>query len=278
MTAVAQGASTGQTSAGSALELRDVSVGYGPCTVVGGVSFALDPGDWVAIIGPNGAGKSTVLKAIVGLLDFEGSITVAGQPRAPGKLGQSAAAIAYVPQRPILPPGMTTAEYVLLGRTAHLGWLQSESAADRQRVTDVLEQLDLAPMAGRQVSELSGGESQRVTLARALVQEATVLVLDEPTSSLDLGHQVSVLEVLDRLRRDHDLAVVTAIHDLSIASRFADQLVLVADRGAPAIGTPTEVLTEPILSRYYQTPVAVMDAPDGGMVVLPLRTTQNETQ
>ncbi len=255
---------------GPALELRDVSVGYGPCTVVSGVSFALDPGDWVAVIGPNGAGKSTVLKAIVGLLDFEGTMTVGGQRR--GRTGRSGATIGYVPQRPILPPGMTTAEYVLLGRTAHLGWFQSESGADRQRVSDVLEQLGLAAMAGRQVSELSGGESQRVTLARALVQEATVLVLDEPTSSLDLGHQVSVLEVIDGLRREHDLAVVTAIHDLSIASRFADRLVLVADGGVPAAGPPAEVLTEPVLSRYYGTPVAVMDAPDGGVVVLPLRS------
>lgn len=257
-------------TAGTALELRDVSVGYGPCTVVSGVSFALNPGDWVAVIGPNGAGKSTVLKAIVGLLGFEGTMTVGGRPR--GKPGRDATAIGYVPQRPILPPGMTTAEYVLLGRTAHLGWFQSESASDRRRVGEVLEQLGLAAMAGRQVSELSGGESQRVTLARALVQEATVLVLDEPTSSLDLGHQISVLEVVDGLRREHDLAVVTAIHDLSIASRFADRLVLVADGGAPASGTPAEVLTEPLLSRYYGTPVAVMDAPDGGVVVLPLRS------
>ncbi|MGH1490353.1 MAG: ABC transporter ATP-binding protein [Acidimicrobiales bacterium] len=258
-----------------ALSLHDVSAGYKGNPVVSGVSFGVDPGGWVAIIGPNGAGKSTVLKAIVGLLDFEGSIIVGGQDRrGDRKLG---AKIGYVPQRPILPLGMTTAEYVLLGRTAHLGWLQSESKHDRQRVMDVLEQLDLAPMAGRSVSELSGGEGQRVTLARALVQEATVLVLDEPTSALDLAHQISVLEVVDSLRREHDLAVVTAIHDLSIASRFADRLVLVADGGSPAIGTPAEVLTESTLSRYYGTPVAVMDGPDGGLVVLPLRQASTAT-
>jgi iron complex transport system ATP-binding protein len=290
-----------------ALALHNVAVGYGPCTVVSGVSFSVEPGDWLAVIGPNGAGKSTLLKAIVGLLDFDGTISIGGRPRpgartrprglrpfgarrtkdpapsprfAPGQTENqsvgaappAAAAIGYVPQRPILPPGMTTAEYVLLGRTAHLGWFQSESRADRRRVVEVLERLELTAMADRPITELSGGESQRVTLARALAQEATVLVLDEPTSSLDLGHQVAVLEVVDELRREHDLAVVTAIHDLSVASRFADRLVLVADGGVPAVGPPDQVLTEPILSRYYGTTVSVMSGPDGGLVIVPLRS------
>jgi iron complex transport system ATP-binding protein len=275
------------------LALHNVAVGYGPCTVVSGVSFSVEPGDWLAVIGPNGAGKSTLLKAIVGLLDFDGTISIGGRPRpgartrprglrpfglhsadnqSAGAAPPAAAAIGYVPQRPILPPGMTTAEYVLLGRTAHLGWFQSESRADRRRVVEVLERLELTAMADRPITELSGGESQRVTLARALAQEATVLVLDEPTSSLDLGHQVAVLEVVDELRREHDLAVVTAIHDLSVASRFADRLVLVADGGVPAVGPPDQVLTEPILSRYYGTTVSVMSGPDGGLVIVPLRS------
>ncbi|MGI9596415.1 MAG: ABC transporter ATP-binding protein, partial [Acidimicrobiales bacterium] len=267
-----------------ALTVAAVTVGYGETTIVSDVSFDLAPGEWLAVIGPNGAGKSTLLKAIVGVLAFDGRIELqpgaeggpggrAGRRRRLGTAGNgSARRIAYVPQRPILPLGMTTAEYVLLGRTAHLGWFQTESKRDRRRVCEVLDQLDLAPMAGRPIAELSGGEGQRATLARALVQEASVLVLDEPTSALDLAHQIAVLELIDRVRSEHDLAVITAVHDLTIASRFADRLLLVAEGGSVAIGSAAEVLTEGVLSRYYKTPVTVMDGPDGGVVVVPLRS------
>lgn len=251
--------------AGPALRLIDVAVGYGSSPVLAGVSFGVGAGEWLAVIGPNGAGKSTLLKAIIGALPFDGSIEVGGR-------GGAARRIGYVPQKPILPLGMTTAEYVLLGRTAHLSWFQSESSNDRRRVADVLDQLDLASMAGRPVTELSGGEGQRATLARALVQEASILVLDEPTSALDLAHQITVLELVDELRRSHDLAVVTAMHDLTIASRFADRLLLVADGEQAAMGPPAEVLTRALLTKFYRTPVTVMDGPDGGLVVVPLRT------
>ncbi len=258
-----------------ALRLQDVGVGYGDTAVVSDISFDLPVGQWLAVIGPNGAGKSTLLRAIVGVLQFSGTIEVAGSRSGDaGRRARTSTAkrIGYVPQKPILPLGMSTAEYVLLGRTAHLNWFQSESRRDRQRVHEVLEQLDLASMAGRPVTELSGGEGQRATLARALVQEASVLVLDEPTSALDLAHQITVLELVDSLRREHDLTVVTAMHDLSIASRFADRLLLVADGGPAALGTSAQVLTEPLLTRHYNTPVTVMEGPDGGLVVVPLRT------
>lgn len=253
-----------------ALVVNDLDVRYGKTLVVREVSFTVDAGEWLAVIGPNGAGKSTLLKALVGVLPFGGSIEV--EPG--GRVGRSSAArrIGYVPQQPILPLGMTTAEYVLLGRTAHLGWFQSESKKDRASVMRVLQQLDLGSMAGRPVTELSGGEGQRATLARALVQEASILVLDEPTSALDLAHQISVLELVDELRAEHDLAVITAMHDLTIASRFADRLLLVADGAPAALGTPQQVLTESLLTTHYKTPVTVMDGPDGGLVVVPLRT------
>ena len=249
----------GTEPAGPALRLRGVAVGYGDEPVVAGVDATVAAGRWLAVIGPNGAGKSTLLKAMAGILPFAGEIT--GVDRG----------VAYVPQQPSLPAGMSTAEYVLLGRTAHLAWFRSESAADRRRVAAVLDRLDLGELAGRPVTELSGGEAQRATLARALVQEARILVLDEPTSALDLAHQIGVLELIDRLRHDHGLAVVTAMHDLTTAGRFADQLLLVAGGRAAASGTPAEVLTADVLSCHYGTPVSVLDGPDG-VVVVPLRT------
>lgn len=251
------------------LRVDSVTAGYRD-PVVFDITFDLPAGRWLTIIGPNGAGKSTILKAIAGVLRFTGTIEVAGSLHH-GR-AQAAKQVGYVPQNPVLPAGMTTAEYVLLGRTAHLGWLRSESRRDRRLVAEVLERLDLADLAGRAVTELSGGEAQRASLARALVQEATLLILDEPTSALDLANQISVLELVDELRQERNLSVVAALHDLTIASRFADTLLLV-DRGrTAAAGAPETVLTEAVLSRHYNTPVTVMDGPDGGLVVVPLRT------
>ena len=254
----------------SALKLVDVSINYGKRPVVHNVSVQVGAAEWLAVIGPNGAGKSTVLKAVAGIATFDGSITVGDTTHR----SRTAAArqVGYVAQDPILPPGMTVAEYVLLGRTAHLGWMGAESAADRRVVGQVLDRLALTTMAARSVTELSGGEAQRATLARALVQEATILVLDEPTSALDLAHQISVLELVDELRLERGLAVVSAMHDLTIASRYADRLALLADGRVIADGSPADVLTEETLSRHYGTPVSIVEGPDGGIVVLPLRT------
>lgn len=258
------------------LELRKVDLSYGKTQVVRGVSFTLAAGEWLAVIGPNGAGKSSILKALAGILPFDGTIEVAGARHR--KRTAAARQIGYVAQKPIMPAGMSTAEYVLLGRTAHLGWMGTESAEDRGRVAEVLDRLELGAMAGRPIDELSGGEAQRATLARALVQEAKILVLDEPTSALDLAHQISVLELVDELRVERDLAVVSAMHDLTIASRFAERLLLLADGVPVATGAATEVLTEDVLSRHYGTPVSVTEGPDGGVVVLPLRTKKPNEQ
>jgi iron complex transport system ATP-binding protein len=234
------------------------------------VSISVDEGSWLAVIGPNGAGKSTLLKALAGLVPHEGTITAGGR-QLNGSGGDRARLVAYVAQRPVLPPGMTVAEYVLLGRASHLGWFASESARDRRIVAEVLERLALTPFAARQVTELSGGEVQRVALGRALAQQSPILALDEPTSALDIGHQVSVLELIDELRAEVGLTVVSAMHDLSAAGRFAHDLVLL-DRGAVAAsGPPARVLTESTLSRYYQTPVQVLAGADGGAVIVPLR-------
>ena len=252
----------GAVRSAHALSCREVRVSFRDQEVVCGVDLELDTGQWLGVIGPNGAGKSTLLRSIVGLVDYSGVVSL-GDGNAPG-----AADVALVPQSPIMPRGMTVAEYVLLGRTAHLGWLARESRSDREIVSSVLNRLELTAFADRIVSTLSGGEAQQVVVARALAQQCPVLLLDEPTSALDLGHQVSVLELVDDLRRTEGLSVLAAMHDLSAAARFADRLILI-DRGCiVAEGRPEAVLQPDLLSAVYGTPLTVQPI-DGELVVLP---------
>ena len=225
------------------------------------IDFDLRAGEWLGIIGPNGAGKSTLLHAITDLTSHQGSVTL-GDGRRPGRTD-----LALVPQKPLLPEGMSVAEYVLMGRTAHLGWLARESAADRHLVAATLRRLSLGCFASRLVGELSGGEAQRVTVAHALVQQSPIVLLDEPTTALDIGHQSAVLELVDELRRSDGISVIAAMHDLALAARFSDRVVLLADGRIVAAGTPSEVLTEELLSAAYRTEVRVREI-EGELVVL----------
>ena len=250
------------TSDSAALRCRDVRVSFRDNEVVCGVDLDLGMGEWLGVIGPNGAGKSTLLRSMVRLVHHRGTVAL-GDGRPPGAVD-----VALVPQSPVLPPGMTVAEYVLLGRTAHLGWLARESRVDRQIVSSVLHRLELTEFADRFVATLSGGEAQQVVVARALAQQCPVLLLDEPTSALDVGHQVSVLELVDDLRRTEGLSVLAAMHDLSAAARFADRLVLIDHGRIVAQGTPDEVLNADLLSSVYATPLTVQSI-DGDLVVLP---------
>ena len=219
-------------------------------------------GEWLGVIGPNGAGKSTLLRSIAGLVPCRGIVALAdGRVPTPSD-------VALLPQSPIFPAGMTVAEYVLLGRTAHLGWLARESQADRRLAASVLRHLNLTSLSRRRLSNLSGGEAQRVVMARALTQQAPMLLLDEPTSALDMGHQVRVLELLDALRRTEGLTVVAAMHDLTAAARFADRLALIHRGGILADGSPESVLDAQLLSSVYGTPLAVKSL-DGQLVVIP---------
>jgi iron complex transport system ATP-binding protein len=254
--------STASLTPSSAVRVRDLRVDYDGNEVLRGIHLELRTGEWLGLIGPNGSGKSTLLRAMVGLVPSTGSIEL-GTGGTPGPTDLS-----LMPQSPELPAGMTVVEYVLLGRTAHLGWLRSESRADRRVATDVLRRLGLTSFAGRPVRQLSGGEAQRVVIARALAQQSPVLLLDEPTSALDVGHQVEVLELVDELRREDGLTVVAAMHDLGTAARYADRLALL-DRGSlAALGAAAEVLDETLVSRVYGHPVRVHDL-DGHLVVVP---------
>jgi iron complex transport system ATP-binding protein len=236
-------------------------------TVVDGVDLVVAAGEWVTVIGPNGAGKSTLLRAVGGVLPSTGSITIAGHPIARLPRRERARTVAMVAQSPTVPPGMVVLDYVLLGRTPYIAPLGRESASDLSAVQDVLEALELRRFAGRRLDTLSGGELQRVFLARALAQGAALLLLDEPTSALDIGHQQEVLELVDDLRRTRGLTVLATMHDLSTAGEYADKMLLLAEGRTVAAGTPSEVLTEDLLAAHYRVRVTVVQGAHGPLVV-----------
>ncbi|MEY9927282.1 iron complex transport system ATP-binding protein [Catenulispora sp. GP43] len=251
----------------SAVKAAGVRVRLDHKPILHGVDLAVASGSWHAVLGPNGAGKSTLLKAIVGILAYQGDIRVGGESVAKLSAKHRARLIAYVPQQPQLPGDMTVAEYVLLGRTPYLGYLGVESRSDRAVAEGALERLDLAGFAGRRLGAMSGGERQRVVLARALAQQAGVLLLDEPTTALDLGHQQQVLDLVDELRATEGLTVVSTLHDLSLAAQYADELTLVAGGAVVATGTAREVLTEQRIAEHYGARVKVFDDGEGRPVV-----------
>ena len=252
------------------IRLGTASVRLGGAAVVDGVDLTVESGEWTILIGRNGAGKTTLMRAVAGLVRYEGSITVEGREvRAVGSR-ERARTVAMVPQSPQLPADMTVGEYALLGRTPHLGFLGRPGHHDFVAAQDAVESLDLDALAGRRLDALSGGERQRAVLARALAQEAPVLLLDEPTAALDVGRQQEVLELVSSLRSQRNLTVLGAMHDLTLAGQYADRLVLLDSGRVVADGSPDEVLTEERINRHYAASVRVARL-GGSPVVLPAR-------
>jgi iron complex transport system ATP-binding protein len=240
--------------------------------VLAGVDLEVRAGEWVGLIGPNGAGKTTLLHLLAGLLHrrdaaVRGEIGVAGLDPRRARRRAMARRVALVPQRPVVPPGLAVRDYVLLGLAPHLSPWAPESPRDRAAVGVVLDRLALTALAARPAAELSGGELQRVVLARAVVQRPAVLLLDEPTSALDIGHQQAVLDLVDRLRGEEGLTVVAAMHDLTLAGQYADRLVLLDAGQVAADGPPGHVLTPELLRKVYEARVRLVDTPDGPVVV-----------
>lgn len=252
------------------ISCRGVSVTLGDHLVLDGVDLHVDRGEWVSIVGPNGAGKSTLLRFLTGAVSGKGDVHLRGRPFAALTRRERALLVAMVPQSPVIPIGMRVLDYVLLGRTPHIRPLGVEGPHDMAAVHDALAHLDLLELADREVTTLSGGERQRVLVARALAQGSPLVLLDEPTTALDVGHQQQVLELIDDLRREHELTVVTTMHDLTLAGQYAERLVLL-DGGRVVVDGPAhEVLTEENLASYYGARVRIIQ--DGGRpVVLPIR-------
>ncbi len=253
------------------IDCSGVTVALGNQVILSGVDLTVARGEWVCVVGPNGAGKSTLLRFIAGVVHGGGVLQFDGRPAAALRRRQRARTVALVPQTPTIPDGISVTDYVLLGRAPHIRAMGVEGARDLRAVHEALAQLDLLGMVDRVVATLSGGERQRVLLARALAQEAPVLLLDEPTTALDVGHQQQVLELIEMLRKQRDLAVISTMHDLTLAGQYADRVALLDAGRIVAEGTAADVLTEANVSRYYKARVTVIDQ-GGRPVVLPMRS------
>ncbi len=248
-----------------------VSVAYQPGRpVLDNVTLGAGRNQWLGLLGPNGAGKSTLLRAIAGLVEHQGTILVNGRDPARMPRRERAREVAFVPQEPIMPEGMSVTEYVLLGRTPYLSFLGWETANDVRCARRAMEMLNLEELAERSLSDLSGGERRRAALARALAQQPGLLLLDEPTSSLDIGQGQNALELIGSLRRRQPMTIVTAMHDLTLAGQFSDHLALLSEGRVAAQGPAAEVLTAECIRDYYQATVEVLTM-DNGVAIVPVR-------
>lgn len=253
------------------LEINSLSVGYRERLILKDVSLTVQPGQVVALIGPNGAGKSTLIRAVSGVLPVKtGSVHICDKELGSLTPDKRARTLAVVPQAQSLPMTFNVYQTILLGRTPYLGWLGYAGNSDHDAVQRAMIQTKTNQLAERCIGELSGGEQQRVLLARALAQATPILIMDEPTNHLDISHQTAFLNLARQLAVDNGLAILVALHDLNLTSLYADRVAVLADGKLRAFGTPEEVFIEEILSPVYGSRLRVITHPEYGTpLVLP---------
>jgi iron complex transport system ATP-binding protein len=257
------------------LAARDLRLAYGDHTVVDGLDLDVLAGSVTAVIGPNGCGKSTLLRALGRLMRPErGQVLLDGQDIARLPTRDVARRLGLLPQTPVAPEGLTVADLVARGRHPHQRWYRQWSADDAAVVDDAMAWTDVADLADRCVDELSGGQRQRAWLSMALAQETDLLLLDEPTTYLDLAHQVDVLELVRRLHVERGCTVVMVLHDLNLAARYADRLVAMSAGRVAAEGAPADVVTEELLEQVFSLRARVVPDPvTGTPMVVPVGRT-----
>jgi iron complex transport system ATP-binding protein len=240
--------------------------------VLRGVTLEVRAGEIVALVGPNGSGKSTMLRALARVLaPRRGVVYLEGKSMREWPTREVARKLALLPQGPTLAADLTVEELVTLGRSPHQGLLGLPTREDSDAVQRAIEETDIGSMARRRVSELSGGERQRVWVAMALAQEPQILLLDEPTTFLDLNHQLEVLDLIRRLNQEHGLTVIMVLHDLNQAARYSGRIVVLREGQLYADGSPAEVLTPATLRDVFGVRGRVMEAPDGaGLIIVPI--------
>ncbi|HVM28095.1 MAG TPA: ABC transporter ATP-binding protein [Mycobacteriales bacterium] len=247
-----------------------VTLGYGERTVVDGLDLDVLAGGITTVIGPNGCGKSTLLRALGRLLrPAGGAVVLDGRDLSSMRTREVAQVLGMLPQAPVAPEGLTVADLVARGRHPHQRWFRQWSSDDEQVVALALEQTGIADLADRPVDQLSGGQRQRAWISMALAQGTDLLLLDEPTTYLDLAHALEVMDLVDALHEDHGRTVVLVLHDLNLAARYSDQLVVMQDGRVVAQGSPREVLTAELLLEVFGLVAVVVDEPvsDRPMVV-----------
>ncbi len=253
------------------LDITNLSACYGDLQVLDQLRFQVYKGEILGLIGPNGAGKSTLIKVLSGVLRAsQGVVKLDGQNITQLNPGQRARLLAVVPQARQLGGAFTVEKTVLLGRTPYLGFLGKPSEADLEKANWAMLKTCVDHLADRRLAEISGGEQQRVMLARALAQETPVLLLDEPTNHLDLGYQIDFLELILSLVKQEELTVLMAMHDLNQVAGVADRVGLLIDGKLAALGKPENVITTENVSAAYRTEIKVVDNPENGIpMILP---------
>lgn len=258
-----------ERSATPILSAGSLNFSYGSSPVLCDVSLSLGRGELVALIGPNGSGKSTLLRCLLGQLPAEGDLRCVGKPLAQISPRALARVAAYLPQSPAAEAGQTVADVLRLGRSAYLGPFGIESAADVQVVLEVAASLELLDLLDRPIEALSGGQRQRVFLGRCLAQRPIALLLDEPDAHLDLKHQMDLGRRVRALASSDGLGVLMATHDLNLAARFADRLILLEQGRVVASGSAEAALDPALLSRVYGLPMGRVNQEDGAVLVFP---------
>jgi iron complex transport system ATP-binding protein len=249
------------------LEISNLSKYFGGLAAVSDCSLKVKKGTITGIIGPNGSGKSSLLRAIAGIIPALGTVHFQGADLMQTEPRTRAQIVSIVPQTPVVPPRVRVIDYVLLGRTPYLGRGFQPTNEDISLGLSVMEDLDLHHMADRFVTEMSGGERQRVIIARSLVQQPNLLLLDEPTTALDMGHQQEVLELVDQQRKRLGLTVLSAFHDLTLASQYGTSMALLVNGQITKSGLPNEILTEATLKDIYGANVSVHNDGDRVSIV-----------
>jgi iron complex transport system ATP-binding protein len=255
------------------LEIRGLTVKYGTQTALSNINLSVKPGEILAVIGPNGAGKSTLIRAISGILPVQTGEVVYGDYDLTALSNAARARIlGVVPQAHQLGGAFSVAQTVMLGRTAYMSWLGRAQPVDEAAVQWAMQQTAVDSLADRRNAELSGGEQQRVLLARALAQKTPVLLLDEPTNHLDLQHQINFLSLVRDLTRRENLSVLMAMHDLNQVSTYADRVAFLVGGKVLALGEPGDVLTIENIIAAYQIPVEIIHHPEYNTpLILPKR-------
>jgi len=259
-------------SAPHTLRAESLTLAYDGRRVIEGLDLEIPDGRITAIVGPNASGKSTLLRGLARLMRPEaGQVTLDGRDIRSYAPKEFARRVAVLPQQPVAPDGVLVAELVSRGRHPHRGWFGGRSSDDDRIVAEVLEATGTAELADRAVSELSGGQRQRVWIAMALAQRADIVLLDEPTSFLDVSHQLELLDLLTESNREHGTTVVMVLHELNLAARYADHLVVV-DRGRiAAAGEPADVMTaETVGAAFGLDCVVAQDPVAGSPMIVPI--------
>nr|WP_278723072.1 ABC transporter ATP-binding protein [Corynebacterium accolens] len=250
-----------------------VTVGYGQRTIIRDLSATFPAGKITTIVGPNGCGKSTLLRAMSGLLNLDtGTVSVDGQNISDMKRRDVARILGMLPQSPVAPEGLLVSDLVARGRHPHQAWFRQWSSTDEDAVFEALKQTGSADLASRTLDELSGGQRQRVWISMVLAQNTDILFLDEPTTYLDLATSVDILELVDSLRQELGRTVVMVLHDLNLAVRYSDYLVVMKDGQVIASGIPAEVITAELLQEAFDLRARVIEDPEtGDPLIVPLR-------